>query len=346
MKLLLILVLLFIALPAVSMDEAALKKEIDDWHQSRLKSLTAEDGWLTLIGLYWLREGENKFGSDPSNVVVISNIPKLAGSFYLEKGKVRAEILPQAKVTLDGKPVTSVSMEPDTAENTTILKKGSVSLFVIERGKKFGVRVKDRESPVRVQFKGLQYYPTSAKWRVQCKFEPYKPAKSIPILNIIGIVEDSPSPGALIFQIDGKEYRIDAMEGDQKEKTLYVIFADKTSGKETYGAGRYLYSEPMGTDGTVVLDFNKAYNPPCAFTAFATCPLPPPQNKLPVRVEAGEKYSGKSALNGNHGGIESRRVSVWRSLPHKNWCRLCVSVPPWFFGTKIENISTNALETI
>ncbi len=292
MKSLLILIVLFLALPVLSMDEAAFKKEIDDWRQSRLKSLTAENGWLTLVGLYWLREGENKFGSDPSNVVVISNMPKVAGSFFLEKGKVRVEILPAANVTLEEKPVTSMSMEPDTSEKPTVLKKGSVSLFVIERGKRFAVRVKDRESPVRVHFEGLQYFPAGTKWRVQCKFVPYKPAKSISIVNIIGMVEDTPSPGALVFQANGKEYRLDTMEGDKEENTLYVIFADTTSGKETYGAGRYLYSEPLGADGTVVLDFNKAYNPPCAFTAFATCPLPPPQNKLPIRVEAGEKYSG------------------------------------------------------
>ena len=183
-------------------------------------------------------------------------------------------------------------MEPDTGENKTTLRKGSVSFFIIERGKKLGVRVKDRESPERVHFEGLQYFPANMKWRVRCKFEPYKPGKTIPILNIIGMLEDSPSPGALVFQVDGKEYRLDAMEGEKEENNLYIIFADKTSGKETYGAGRYLYSEPLGADGTVVLDFNKAYNPPCAFTVFATCPLPPPQNKLPIRVEAGEKYSG------------------------------------------------------
>ncbi len=292
MKSLLILIVLFFSLPVLSMDEAVFKKEIEDWRQSRLKSLTSEDGWLTLVGLYWLHEGENKFGSDPTNAVVISNMPKVAGSFYLEKGKIRAEILPAANVTLADKPVASVVMEPDTSENKVTLRKGGVSFFVIERGKKFGVRVKDRQSPVRTKFQGLNYFPASPKWRVQCKFEPYKPGKSIPIMNIIGILEDSPSPGALVFQVDGKEYRLDAMEGEKEEKTLYIIFADKTSGRETYGAGRYLYSEPLGADGTVVLDFNKAYNPPCAFTAFATCPLPPPQNKLPIRVEAGEKYSG------------------------------------------------------
>jgi len=291
MKPVLILILYLITLPAISVDETAYKKEIDDWQQKRLKSLTAEDGWLTLIGLFWLKEGENKFGSDSSNAIVISKMPKIAGSLWLEKGKVRAEVRSNSNVTLDGKPVTSMAMEDDTSENTTVLKMGSVSFFIIKRGNKLGVRVKDTESDERVHFKGLQYFPINTKWRLQSRFEPYNPPKSIPILNIIGMVEDTPSPGALIFRVNGKEYRIDALKGDDEMKSLYIIFSDKTSGKETYGAGRYLYTEALGTDGSVVIDFNKAYNPPCAFTAFATCPLPPPQNKLPIRVEAGETYS-------------------------------------------------------
>jgi uncharacterized protein (DUF1684 family) len=164
--------------------------------------------------------------------------------------------------------------------------------LVIKRGQKLGLRVKDKNHPARSNFRGLQRFPLRPDFRINARFEPYDPPKTIPILNVLGMIDHMVSPGALIFSLNGRSYRLDPVL-EKGSRQLFIIFADKTSGKETYGGGRYVYADPPGPDGNVVLDFNKAHNPSCAFTKFATCPLPPRQNRLALRVEAGEKkYSG------------------------------------------------------
>ncbi len=265
-------------------------KEIESWREKRFARLKSEDGWLTLIGLFWFQEGENSFGSDPSNRIVLpkGQVPDFAGSFYLEKGSVRIQIQQGVKITSEDKPVESMVLNSDATEKPTILDFGTLRFFVIDRGGKLGLRVRDREHPNRKNFTGLEYYAIDMKWRIQARFEAYNPVKMIPIVNILGMLEDTPSPGALVFSVDGKTYKLDAI-AEKGETDLFMIFADQTNGKETYGAGRYLYAAPPGPDNVVVLDFNKAYNPPCVFSHFATCPLPPHQNKLTLRIDAGEK---------------------------------------------------------
>ncbi len=281
--------------PAAAFDAAAHKDEIQKWQQSRLASLTKEDGWLTLVGLFWLNEGENKFGSDPRNPVVLPRYkaPRLAGSLWLENGRVRLATRPGVEITTNGNPVTELDLKDDNEDDgPTILKLGSLLMNVVKRGDRLGVRVKDTESPTRSEFKGLDYFPIDAKWRLEARFEPYQPAKKIPITNVLGMTDDETSPGALAFDVGGRIYRIDPIL-EKGETDLFVMIADETTGKETYGAGRYLYVSPPDAAGKVVVDFNKAYSPPCAFTNFATCPLPPRQNRLPFRIEAGEKkYAG------------------------------------------------------
>ena len=273
---------------AVKFDAAEHKKQIQDWRAKRIARLKTEDGWLTLIGLFWLQEGENPFGSDPSNKIVLpkGKSPAKAGSLILEKGSVRLKVEPGANLTVGGKPAQSMVLKSDASGEPTILDLGSLRFFVIDRGGKLGVRARDREHPARKTFTGIDSYPIDPKWRIEAKFEPHN--KKIPILNILGMIEDTPSPGTLVFQVAGKTYRLDPVL-EKGETDLFVIFGDQTNGKETYGAGRYVYAAPAGPDGKVILDFNKAYNPPCVFSNFATCPLPPPQNKLAVRIEAGEK---------------------------------------------------------
>jgi hypothetical protein len=166
-------------------------------------------------------------------------------------------------------------------------------LFVIKRGEKLGLRVKDKQNPARSRFAGLDYYSVDLKWRIEAEYEAYNPVRLIPIANVLGMVDDMTSPGALVFEANGKSLRLDAVV-EKGSNQLFIIFADQTSGKETYGAGRYLYANPPDAVGKVIVDFNKAENPPCAFTKFATCPLPPKQNRLPIRVEAGEKKYGGS----------------------------------------------------
>jgi uncharacterized protein (DUF1684 family) len=270
-------------------DPEAYRKEIEAWRQERNEGLKKEDGWLTLVGLYWLKPGENRFGSDPGNPVILpkGKAPGVAGNLKVEGNAVTVSVEPGVALTADGQEVkTGMPLKTDADGKPTMLDLGSLRFYVIKRGDRLGVRIKDRESPLRAGFKELDAYPIQPDWRVVARFEPYKD-KKIAIANIVGQVDDLLSPGAVVFDWQGKTYRLDALEGSP-EGGLFLLFGDKTNGKETYGAGRFLDTDPP-KDGKVVVDFNTAYNPPCAFTAFATCPLPPPQNKLPIAVAAGEK---------------------------------------------------------
>ena len=266
---------------------------LEQWKAKRLANLKSEDGWLTLIGLFWFKEGENRFGSDPTVEIVLpeGKAPALAGTFRLAAGKVTIDAKPEAKITSKGQPVTTLELKSDEDGEPTVLEMGSLSFHVVKRGERLGLRVKDRENPARAEFKGTDYYPPDRKWVVGARFEPYNPPKQVPILNVLGMETEETSPGELAFEVDGRPYKLEALK-EKGEEQFFIIFADQTSGKETYGAGRYLYADPPGADGRVTLDFNRAYSPPCAFTRYATCPLPPAQNRLPLRVEAGERYLG------------------------------------------------------
>ncbi len=276
-----------------SVDPGAYGKEILDWQKTRLARLTKDDGWLTLCGLFWLREGENTFGSDSTNSIVFprGKTPGKAGSIWLEHGALRMQARPGAEVRYRDTAVTSMALQSDGegASDPTILTIGPIRFYVIKRGEQLGVRVKDKENPARVNFKGLDYFTVDPKWRFEARFEPYRPPKILEIATMIGTTEKDSSPGALVFEMEGKTYRIDPVIETGNENQLFIMFGDETSGKETYGNGRQLYTSLPDSTGHVILDFNKAYNWPCVFTVFATCPIPPRQNRLPLRVEAGEK---------------------------------------------------------
>lgn len=269
-------------------------EELAGWQANRAARLKAEGGWLSVVGLNWLKEGDNRFGSDRSNDVVFPKGPARGGTLRLQKGEVTLIPNPAADLRIEGQPAREVKLSPDTSEKTTTVTSGPLSFFMIDRGGKIGLRLKDNDAPGRKNFKGLKYYPVDPAWKVEARFEAYHPAKVIPIQNIVGMVDNLPSPGELVFNLAGKEYRLDPVLEEGSDE-LFIIFRDKTSGRETYGAGRYLYAKMPAAGGPVTLDFNKAYNPPCAFTDFATCPLPPPQNRLDLAVTAGEKkYDGHS----------------------------------------------------
>ncbi len=290
----LIIIILALSIIVTAADDPTYTKAMEKWRAERLEEINGEDGWTTLVGLFWLNEGQNKFGSDPSNEIVLprSSAPKLAGSMRLDNGVVTLEAKPDAGITSGGNAASTLVLQSDDNGKPTVLKLGSLKLFVIKRGNKLGLRVKDKRNPARSHFAGLDYFPADLKWRLDARFEPYDPPKIIPIVNVLGMVDSMTSPGALVFETNGKTYRLDPVL-EKGSKQLFITFGDKTTGKETYGAGRYLYADPAGDDGKVVLDFNKAHNPPCAFTEFATCPLPPRQNRLAIRIEAGEKkYPG------------------------------------------------------
>jgi uncharacterized protein (DUF1684 family) len=280
------------ARPAPKIDPATYAKEIEQYRAERLAELKSKSGYLSLIGLFWLKEGENKFGSDPTNEIALpkEKVGRVAGVFVLKNGVVRLEAPANSNITVADKPVTSLELESDADDNPTVLHLGSLSLQIIKRSDKLGVRVKDKDNPARSNFVGIESYPAEQKWRLESRFEPYNPPKKMPIVNVLGMESGEESPGAVAFEVDGKTYRLDAIK-EKGEPKLFMIFADNTSGKETYPAGRYLYVDPPDLAGRMIIDFNKAYSPPCAFTKFATCPLPPKQNRLPFAIEAGEKYS-------------------------------------------------------
>jgi uncharacterized protein (DUF1684 family) len=279
---------------AADTDPQAERALIDEWRAQRVAALTGDDGWLTLAGLFWLKDGDNSFGRAADNALVLDN-PTLAehcGTFTVSRHTVRFTAADASGVTHDGQRVSSLELAADTSGNPTVLESGTLRFFVIERAGNLGVRVRDLNNPHRAQFHGLSYFPVSTAWVFEARFEPYQPARRIRIVNILGMEQEYASPGAVVFAKDGREWRLDAVLEEPGDRELFIMFADTTSGHETYGAGRFLHV-PLPSAGRTRLDFNKAYNPPCALNDFATCPLPPPQNHLRLRVEAGEKaYAG------------------------------------------------------
>ena len=273
------------------------RSRVEAWRTQRVSELTSDTGWLTLAGLFWLKPGDNSFGRAASNALVLENssLADSAGSFVLSGKQVRFVARPGSGVTHEGQPVSSLELATDAAGEPTVLASGSLRFFVIERAGNLGVRVRDLNNPHRRGFLGLSYFPVSTDWVFEARFEPYEPARRIRIVNILGMEQDLVSPGAVIFNKDGREWRLDTVLEQPSDQELFIMFADATSGHQTYGAGRFLYV-PLPSGGRVQLDFNKAYNPPCALNDFATCPLPPPQNHLKLSVAAGEKtYAGAAS---------------------------------------------------
>ncbi|AFN73906.1 hypothetical protein MROS_0663 [Melioribacter roseus P3M-2] len=264
---------------------------IKEWRNKRIENLKKENGWLNLAGLYWLKEGKNSFGSDPSNDIVFPpEAPGFIGYFVLSDSTVTVKINDNIEVYENGIPVKEKLMRSDMDDSATVLQSGRFKWFVIKRGNLYGIRLRDLESPLLRDFEGIETYPVNSDWRIEARFEPYNPPKKINIPTIIGTTEEEVSPGALVFEKEGNAYRLDAIDAGNR---LFIVFADKTSGIETYGAGRFLYADKPDSTGTVIIDFNMAYNPPCAFTRYATCPLPPKQNYLNLRITAGEKNYGE-----------------------------------------------------
>jgi uncharacterized protein (DUF1684 family) len=263
------------------------QQEVEHWRAEHQKKLAAEDGWLTVVGLDWLKEGENRVGADPSSEVMLrpGSAPQRVAVIRLHAGKVVLHPTPGVPLTLNGKPATETTLR----EDDDILAINRLKFYVIRRGDRTGVRLKDNDSATRKHFQGLTWYPVDPAWRIQAKFTAWTTAHSLGFHNTIGQEETEPSPGYVTFQKDGREFRLEAMLDEGK---LFFVLRDETSGKTTYGASRFLYSD-QAQNGMVWLDFNQAENPPCAFTAFATCPLPPPQNRLALAITAGEKkYAG------------------------------------------------------
>jgi uncharacterized protein (DUF1684 family) len=270
-------------------DEAT---HIADWRAKRVASLTSETGWLTPVALYWLKDGENSFGRALDRAFSVDDAALTAdtGSFVLNDGRVRYVAHASQAMTYLGRPVTTIDLVSDAEEKPTELVAGSLHFMLIDRSGRLGIRVRDSVSPNRLQFKGLTYFPVRADWHLQAHFDPYVPEHRVPIVNILGMTEEMISPGAIVFERGGRTWRLDAFLEEPGDRELLVLFSDATSGEQTYGAGRFLYVGLPNAD-RIEVDFNEAFNPPCAFTDFATCPLPPQQNRLALAIDAGElKY--------------------------------------------------------
>ncbi|HEY8010824.1 MAG TPA: DUF1684 domain-containing protein [Rudaea sp.] len=282
------------AAPTSADDSAAYRKQIQDWRAHRTERLKSPNGWLTLVGLDWLKDGANRIGSAKDNAIVIAKAPAHLGTIMLDRGRATLSLNPRADAKIDGEKKSGAALLDDSHEKPTAVSFSTVNFFLVQRGDKFGLRIKDSAAPTRTHFLGVDNFAIDPSWRIEAKWEAYNPPHEVEQANIIGQIEKTVVPGAAVFERDGKTWRLEPSIETPGDTNLFLVFADRTSGKETYGAARFLYTDPP-KDGKVVLDFNKAYNPPCAFTPFATCPLPTPQNRLGMRVTAGEKK-----YRGNH----------------------------------------------
>lgn len=268
-------------------DEAAYRQSIEEWQQSRVERLKGENGWLNLAGLFWLKEGENRFGSDPANDIVFPDkADAFCGKLTLRNGKVTMSVEKGVEILSGDKAVTTLQLNDDQTRNRTNLRQGDLYWYIIKRGEKYGIRLKDLRHPRIDLLDHIPSYPVSTGYVVEATLVPFdEPRKMVVATPVEGFTEEYDCPGELHFRIDKDDlvlYPFTSGEG------YFLVIADETTGVETYGAGRFMYCVPDST-GRIILDFNKAYNPPCAFSPFATCPMPPKENFLPVAIEAGEK---------------------------------------------------------
>jgi uncharacterized protein (DUF1684 family) len=263
------------------------QQSVEKWRQAYEAKLKADDGWLTVSALLWLHEGENTFGSDSSNAIVLpySYVAARAGHFDLHAGKTVVHINPGVPITLAGKPVESMELHPDSKQDRLVI--GDLTFFVHASGSRYGIRVKDKNNQLRKDFKGLHWYPVDPAYRFTARYVAYPSPREIQIENLVGDRGTTLIAGYVAFSLDGKDYRLDAEKADD-EGNLFIVFRDLTSKRDTYQAARFLDADPP-KDGHVEIDFNKAYNPPCAYNPYATCPLPSARNRLAVEIPAGEK---------------------------------------------------------
>ena len=287
-------------------DQAAHRAAVEQARAERELRLRQPTGWLSLVGLHWLHPGEQRFGAATTNEIVLTavegDLPPVAGVLAVADGRVL--VLPVAGVplTADGEAVeAAIELADDEQETPTTLEIASLRMQLIRRGHdRLGLRVRDTAAPALRAFNGLSYFDLDAAWRLVGRLHPAEPGATIPVPDVLGDVNEEPTPGTVELVIDGRARRLAALDADPGR--LWLVFGDETNGGETYGGGRFLVTGPVQPDGRVEVDFNQAYNPPCVFSPYATCPLPPDGNRLPLRIEAGERAFPGSGSRG--GGIQ------------------------------------------
>ena len=262
-------------------------KEIQQWQKQRLERLKSPDSWLSLAGLFWLEEGENTFGRNASNDLIIHSdgAPDRIGIFILDNGVIQFNADESVNVFHNEKPIKEIILENDSTPNPSILRFQSLSWFAIKRGNKMGIRLKDSQHPRIKQLKKIDMFPIDSNWRIKAIFEEFETPRMVKTPTVLGLIEEQPCSGVLIFQIKDKTFRLYPCGDNQG---FFLVFGDLTNTHETYGGGRFLVVEKPDEKGICWIDFNRSYNPPCVFSPYATCPLPPEENQLPVRITAGE----------------------------------------------------------
>ena len=275
------------------------QQQIERWHAQRIARLAAPDGWLSLVGLEWLKPGANRVGSASDNDIVLAKASARLGTItWADDGSLSIALDATEGVTIDGVAKTHAVLRDDSQANPTTVAFGTVHFIAVERGGRKGLRVRDSEAETRTHFQGIERFPVDRNWCIEADWVPLDPPFQLATGTVIGTIENYPAPGRAVFERDGQRFELYPVLEAPGDMQLFLIFADATSGLETYGAARFLYAD-MPRDGRIVLDFNKAYNPPCAFTPYATCPLAPPENRLALRVTAGElKYAKKPWYSG------------------------------------------------
>ncbi len=268
---------------------AAYQKDYQKWQSELTDDL--KKNWLTLVGLFWLKDGANRVGGDHKNEIPLpeGKVDPQIGVIEFHNGKAVFTAASGAKVLNDGKPVKAIELRADVTGKPTVLQIGDIKMLLIQRGQKYGIRVRDVNSEGLKKFKGTTFFPVSGDYIITATFVPYDKPKKVAIPTVIGEAAEMDSSGYVEFMLNGQKQHLQALSEDPSE--LFFIIKDQTSGKGTYPAGRFLYTD-QPKDGKVLMDFNKAHNPPCAWTPYATCPLPPKENYMTVKVEAGEKYEG------------------------------------------------------
>jgi hypothetical protein len=268
--------------------DAAYRQSFEKWKGELVEDL--KQNWLPLAGLFWLKPGENSFGTDSANAIVLpaGSLPAHAGSFVLEGNDVSVKVAPGASATIAGQRVTTAKLQSDASGKATTLEMGSLRMHVIVRGKRIGIRVKDLNSPAVRAYSGPQFFPLNLAYRVTATWVPSDGKKTVDVPDVLGDVTPTPVSGEVKFALNGQTVTLTDLGGDPS-KGLFFVFNDLTSKTETYPGGRFLETDPVA-DGKVVLDFNRAYSPPCSVTPYATCPLAPKENRLQIAVVAGQKY--------------------------------------------------------
>ncbi|QBZ97537.1 DUF1684 domain-containing protein [Flavobacterium sangjuense] len=268
------------------------KKEIDTWHKKREEKLKAENGWLNLAGLYWLKEGKNTFGSSDKNQIQFpeGTIDDFAGYFERIGTTVKIVVNKEVLINLNGKPIDeAIVFHPDSIKPLALSHK-DLRWTIIKREDRIGIRLRNLKSPLLESFHGVERFPVDANWKIEATLVKTDQPIEIPITNVLGQTTKEKSSGKLVFTVNNEKCSLDVLD---EEDGFFILFGDETNGDQTYPAGRFLSASKPDKNGKVILDFNKATNPPCAFTAYATCPLPPIQNRLPVAIKAGEKVFGE-----------------------------------------------------